>query len=164
MFSAEKRARIRALVEAEEQKNYDRRMAKTWVGAVDHLVNALHSTDGKSSVLKPYLTDAPCLVVVFKQTHARDAATGARVENYYVMQNVGIAAGFFIAAVHNAGLVTLPSTPMGAEKSIRELLGRPDNEKVFLLLPIGFPAKGATVPYRARGKERKPLAEIMSEL
>ena len=163
VYSPDKRAKIRALVEAEEQKNYEKRMKKTWVHDVDHLVNALHATDGQSAVVKQYLTDAPCLIVVFKQTHAYDA-DGARRENYYVMQSTGIAAGFLIAAVHNAGLVTLPSTPMGAEKAIRELCGRPSNEKVFLLLPVGFPARGATVPYRAPGAERKPLATIMSEL
>ena len=72
------------------------------------------------------------------------------------------AAGLLIAALHNAGLVTLTSTPLGAETKIRDLLGRPANEKVFLLMPVGQPAPGATVPYREGAEARNPLDTITS--
>merc|ERR1712174_174825 len=84
---------------------------------------------------------------MFKQTHSYDA-NGKKIDNYYVNESCGIAAGMLIAALHNVGLASLTSTPMGAEQAIREMLGRPDNEKLFLLLPVGYPASDATVPYR----------------
>merc|ERR1711951_329017 len=92
-------------------------------------------------------TEAPAVVALFKQTHNIDR-DGRRVDNYYVNESCGIAAGMFIAALHNVGLATLTSTPMGAEVKIREMLGRPDTEKLFLLMPVGYPADDATVPYR----------------
>merc|ERR1712137_1408047 len=81
---------------------------------------------------KPYLTEAPAVVAMFKQAHS--IVEGKRVDNYYVNESCGIAAGFLIAALHNVGLATLTSTPMGAEQGLRQLLGRPDNEKLFLLM------------------------------
>lgn len=156
--SAELKHKIRLAVEAEEQRNYDRRMRRTWVADVNPLVDNLHSADG--GVTKPYLDDAPFLIIVMKQVrapgsgcdgaacdsalfahpmvqvHGVDAA-GNRVEHYYPAESCGIAVGMLVTALHNANLSTLTSTPMGAERAIRELCGRPDNEKVFLLLPVG---------------------------
>merc|ERR1712203_874459 len=94
---------------------------------------------------------------MFKQTHTGDCE-GKRVDNYYVNESCGIAVGIFLAALHNVGLASLTSTPMGAEKAIREMLGRPDNEKLFLLMPIGYPASDATVPFRT--PLRKPATEL----
>lgn len=146
---------IRNMVEREETVNYQKRMRKSWVSDIEHLMTQLHDTD---EVTKPYLTEAPWIVVVFKETHGINS-DGERVDNYYVQESVGIACGMLCVAVQNANLVTLTSTPMGAEKGIRTLLGRPANEKVFLLMPIGFPAKNATVPFRK--SERKDASETI---
>eukprot|EP00466_Bigelowiella_natans_P006719 jgi/Bigna1/129844/aug1.10_g4552 len=157
----EERARIRELVEKEEKINYDRRMKKSWVNDVAVLTGegADKRLYGSGAPKKPYLTDAPALVVLFKQVHGVDS-DGKRTDNYYVQESCGIATGMFIAALHNVGLATLTSTPMGAGKAIGDLLGRPTYEKVFLLLPVGYPAKDATVPYRDAQSLRKPDTEL----
>lgn len=158
---------IRTLVEREEQRNYDRRMKKTWVKDVTHLVDALHGHVGTdhdaatTTVTKPYLTEAPYLIVVFKITKMFDV-TGDKLEVYYPIHGVGIATGMLVAALNDANLVTLTSTPMGAEREIAQLCGRPAHEKVFLLMPVGYPAADATVPYRTAADRRKPLDEILS--
>ena len=147
--------KIRELVEQEETINYQRRMRQSWVDDVKEMVMNIHDIE---HIHKPYLTEAPWLIVVFKQTHGHDK-DGKRVDHYYTEQSVGIACGMLVAAIHNANLVTLTSTPLGAEKGIRNLLNRPDNEKVFLLMPIGFPASTATVPYRKL--QRKPADQVL---
>jgi iodotyrosine deiodinase len=153
--------RIRELVEAEEKVNYERRMRKSWIEDLSSMTGAKADARLRNSQSgapqKPYLTEAPALIAMFKQTYALDQA-GQKIDNYYVNESCGIAAGFLIAALHNVGLATLTSTPMGAEQAIRELLGRPDNEKLFLLMPVGYPAKDATVPYRV--PLRKPQSEL----
>ncbi len=103
---------------------------------------------------KPHLTDAPWVVVLFRQAHGVDA-DGAKRTYYYTPESCGIAAGFFIAAVHMMGLVTLTHTPspMGF---LGELLERPANEKAMLVMPVGYPAPDAQVPDIAR----KPLDDI----
>ena len=156
--SATKRAAIRALVEAEEQMNYEKRMRKSWVDDCLKVVGDLHGKD--EAVTKPYLTDAPRLLVAFKEAYGLDAV-GKRSENYYVNESCGIAIGILIAALQNVGIATLTSTPMGAESKIRTICGRGANEKVFLLLPLGFPARDATVPYRPPWAMRKPLRETL---
>lgn len=160
------KSKIRDMVEAEETINYQSRMRKTWVKDLESMMDQLHpeayndkKDDKISTIQKPYLTEAPWIVCVFKQTHGLDPQTGQRLDHYYVQESVGIACGMLAVAIANANLVTLTSTPMGAEKSIRQLLGRPDNEKLFLLLPVGFPAKNASVPYR--NPERKPPSETI---
>jgi len=159
----EYKQKIREYVEEEEAMNYERRMRKSWIEDLSVMTGAtsdkrLHSTDG-SVPLKPYLTEAPLIIALFKQTHVYDA-DGKKVDNYYVNESCGIAAGFLIAALHNVGLATLTSTPMGAENKIREMLERPANEKLFLLMPVGYPAHDATVPYRM--PLRKPDHELFS--
>lgn len=156
--SRDAKARIREAVEREERVNYERRMRRTWVEDVAPLVSKLHE-DGVPT--KPYLEDAPALVVVTVQDSYTDEATGERHTIYYPKEGVGIACGILITALTNVGLFTLTSTPMGAEAAIRAVTGRPDRERVFLLMPVGFPAADATVPYRAPGGERLPLPEIM---
>ena len=136
------------------------RMGEQWVKECAPLLSHLPANH-----LKPYLTEAPAVLVLMKKLWLRDAATGARrtdAEVRYGAESAGIAAGFLIAALHNAGLVTLTSTPLGAEAAIRELLGRPASEKVFLLMPVGQPARGATVPHREGAAVRNPLETITS--
>lgn len=93
---------------------------------------------------KPFLEDAPYLIVIFAQRHAVEA-DGSRHVNYYVRESVGIATGMLIAAVHNAGLASLPYTPSKAA-FLNELLGRPENERPVMVLVVGYPAEGVTVP------------------
>lgn len=152
-----KRMKIRKVVEAEEQINYDRRMKKTWVNALQPVISNLHSVD---SINKPYLSTAPFLIIVMKEMYRNDE-NGNKIDNYYPNQSTGIAAGMLLTALHNANLVSLPSTPMGAEKSIREICGRKQNEKVFLLVPVGYPAKDATIPYRTNKNWRKNMKKSM---
>lgn len=131
---------IRITAEAEEYESYTRRMSKEWL---DDL--STFGTDWN----KPYLEIAPWLIVVFK--HAYDVVEGKTKKNYYVTESVGIATGILLAAVHHAGLVALTHTPspMGF---LTNLLNRPENEKPFLLLPIGYPADAASVPDLTRKK------------
>jgi iodotyrosine deiodinase len=125
---------IREAAEAEEYESYTRRMSQEWL---DDL--SAFGTDWN----KPFLEIAPWLIIVFK--HAYDIVDGKTKKNYYVSESVGIAAGILLAAIHNAGLVALTHTPspMGF---LSELLGRPENEKPFLLIPVGYPSESASVP------------------
>lgn len=140
------KARIRAAAEEEEARNYGGRMPAEWLRAVAPL-----GTDA----VKTHLTDAPWVVVVFRALYGTDPGTGVRQTYYYTQESVGIATGFFIAAIHHMGLCTLTHTPspMGF---LAELLGRPEHEKAYLVLPVGYPAGDARVPELAR----KPLDEI----
>jgi len=140
------KARMRAAAEQEERESYGGRMPPEWLEALRPLGTDEH---------KAHISDAPWVVVVFKQSFER-LPDGRRLKNYYVDESVGIACGLFIAAVHHMGLCTLTHTPspMGF---LSELLARPDNEKPYLLMPVGYPAAGAQVP----AIRRKPLAEII---
>jgi iodotyrosine deiodinase len=142
---ADLKARIRASAEEEERRNYEGRMPQEWLDAVAPLGTDLH---------KEHITAAPYVVVLFKQSYGI-GPSGTRYTHYYSTESCGIAAGFFIAAIHRMGLATLTHTPspMGF---LADLLGRPDNERPFLLMPVGFPADGAHVP----SLERKPLDAI----
>ena len=148
---------IRKLVEKEEQANYARRMRQSWVEDLKAMMSAVHDT---KTITKPYLTDAPWLIVVLKQPFGADKNGKKIDDHYYVPESVGIACGLLVTAIHNANLTSLTSTPMGAGSDICKLLKRPSHEKVFLLLPVGFPAKNATVPFR--DPQRKSLEEVMS--
>jgi iodotyrosine deiodinase len=137
--SSDTKARIRAAAEEEEQRNYLERMPDEWLEALAPLGTDEH---------KPHLTDAPWIVVLFRQTYGvRD--DGSRRTHYYTQESCGIAAGFFIAAVHLMGLVTLTHTPTPMA-FLGELLERPANEKAFLVMPVGYPAEGAQVPDLSR--------------
>jgi iodotyrosine deiodinase len=141
----EAKARIRRAAEAEEKESYERRMPKEWLDALAPL-----GTDWR----KPFLTTCPWLIAVMAQTYT--ATPHGLAKHYYVQESVGIATGFLLAALHHAGLATLTHTPspMGF---LREILGRPGEERVFLLVAAGFPAPGCQVP----ALERKPLERIM---
>jgi len=105
---------------------------------------------------KPFLTQAPYLVVVFAQRHAFDSE-GKIEKHYYVSESVGLAAGFFLAAVHQAGLASLVYTP-APMAFLNDLLERPDNERPFCICPVGYPAPQAMVPNQAR----KPVEDIVT--
>ena len=104
--------------------------------------------------LKPFLEKAPYLIIVFKKPYDLDK-NGDKHQNYYVNESVGIACGMLITAIHNAGLVTLTHTP-SPMKFLTEILERPSNERPYLLLPVGYPAKDVFVP----SIERKGLDEM----
>ena len=104
--------------------------------------------------MKEHITDAPWVIVLFRQ-NKRLRDTGEWGPTYYAQESCGIAAGLFIAAVHNMGLTTLTHTP-GPMGFLRELLGRPDHEHAMLLMPVGYPAEGAKIP----NISRKSLEDI----
>jgi iodotyrosine deiodinase len=143
------KARIREAAEREERAFYARRATPEWLAAVEPL-----GTDA----VKTHITDAPYVIVVFEQAW-RPGPDGARVKHYYVRESVGIAVGLLLAAIQTAGLCALTHTPspMGF---LRELLGRPENERPFVLIPVGHPAEDASVP----DLERKPLEQIATFL
>ncbi|MCB0024129.1 MAG: nitroreductase family protein [Caldilinea sp.] len=127
--------RIREAAEAEEREFYSGRAPQDWLDALAPL-----GTDAD----KPFLETAPYLIAIFAQSYGI-GPNGKKVKHYYVTESVGIATGFLIAALHHAGLATLTHTPspMGF---LGKMLGRPEHERPFLLLVVGYPADGATVP------------------
>ncbi len=137
--------RIREAAEEEERISYSSRMPDTWKEDLRPL-----GTDWR----KPFLEEAPCLIVVFKQSYG--IHQGEKVQHYYVSESVGIACGFLIAAIHQAGLVTVTHTP-SPMNFLGEILNRPPHEKPFLLLPIGFAKRETFVP----AISRKSLEEIL---
>jgi nitroreductase len=140
---------IRAAAEAEEYATYTRRMSEEWKAALAPL-----GTDWQ----KPHLTDAPYLIVVFQQVYGL-GAHGEKTKHYYVMESVGIAIGMLLAALHQAGLATLTHTP-SPMAFLTELLKRPPNERPMVIIPVGYPAPGATVP----AIQRKRLDEVLVRL
>ena len=137
---------IREAAEEEERENYNGRMPKEWLEDLAPL-----GTDAD----KEFLDIAPCLIVVFK--HAHDLKPdGSRRKNYYVEESVGIACGFLLAAIRNAGLAALTHTP-SPMNFLAKLLQRPENERAFLLIPVGFPAENCEVP----DLRRKALGDVM---
>ena len=137
---------IRAGAEAEERDFYDRRATDEWKEAIRPI-----GTDW----VKTHITDAPYVLVVFEQVY-RFGPNGEKIKHYYVKESVGIAVGFFLAAVQASGLVALTHTPspMGF---LGRILDRPANERPFILIPVGFPAADSVVP----DLDRKPLDEIL---
>ena len=142
---AKLKSEIRKLAEKEEYENYHGRMSKSWKADLQHF-----GTDH----IKEFLEVAPYIIVVFKKAYDLDEDEN-KSQNYYVNESAGIAVGFLIAAIHQAGLVTLAHTP-SPMKFLQKALGRPKNEKAFLLLPVGYPSKDCIVP----DLERKMLDEI----
>ena len=126
--------KIRKAAEAEEKKFYKERATEEWLKDLNKF-----ETDWR----KPFLEKAPALIVVFRQSY--DSRGGLKRKNYYVGESVGIASGFLITAIHNAGLVSLTHTPspMGF---LEKILERPSNEKAFLLIPVGYPEPNTQVP------------------
>ncbi len=144
------KTKIRAAAEEEERAFYEHRAPDDWLEALAPL-----GTDWR----KEFLETAPYLIVVFREDYMlKTGATGEEIKskNYYVMESVGIACGFLLAALHLAGLATLTHTPspMGF---LCDILARPKNEKPYLLIPVGFPAAAAQVP----DIQKKPLSEVL---
>lgn len=136
---------IREAAEAEERENYERRFPGEWLRAIEPFGTGWR---------KEFLETAPCLIVLFRIDYSLEA--GEKRKHYYVQESVGIACGFLLAALHAAGLATLTHTPspMGF---LATILGRPANERPFMLIPTGYPAEGAHVPVI----QKKPLDEVL---
>ena len=137
--------RIRAAAEAEEREFYTHRASPEWLEALAPL-----GTDER----KPFLETAPWLIAVFAQKYGT-LPDGRKVKHYYPTESVGLATGMLITALHHAGLATLTHTP-SPMKFLNEILGRPANERPFLLLVAGYPAADTQVP----DISRKPLDEV----
>lgn len=128
------KTKIRAAAEKEEYENYHGRMSDEWLKDLEKF---------DTNWFKEFLTEAPWLIVVFKKSY--DLENGVKSKNYYVNESVGIAAGMLITAIHMVGLVTLTHTP-SPMNFLQDILSRPENEKPFLLLPVGYPIDGVEVP------------------
>ena len=143
--NAEMKLKMREAAEIEEEKTYSERMPEAWQEVLQPL-----GTDA----VKEHMTTAPWLVILFRQSK-RMRTNGEFGPTYYSTESCGIAAGMFIQAIHNMGLVTLTHTPspMGF---LREILGRPAHEHAMLVMPVGYPAEDAAVP----NLSRKPLEDV----
>ena len=141
--------RIREAAEAEERENYERRFPAQWLADLEPL-----GTDWR----KEFLETAPYLIVIFRVDYGlhETPAGEQKTKHYYVSESVGIAAGFLLAALHWAGLVALTHTP-SPMRFLARILERPPNERPYLLIPVGYPAPGATVP----DIQRKPAEEVL---
>ena len=143
--NAEMKLKMREAAEIEEEKTYSERMPEAWQEVLQPL-----GTDA----VKEHMTTAPWLIILFRQSK-RMRTNGEFGPTYYSTESCGIAAGMFIQAIHNMGLVTLTHTPspMGF---LREILGRPAHEHAMLVMPVGYPAEDAAVP----NLSRKPLEDV----
>ena len=140
--------KIRVAAEKEEKEFYEHRAPDSWLEDLNQFKTDWH---------KPFLEQAPMLIVVFRQSYTDLGST--RKKNYYVNESVGIACGFLLVALHNAGLVTLTHTP-SPMRFLEKILNRPKNEKAFVLIPIGYPAENAEVP----DLMKKPYNEVATVL
>jgi len=142
----ELKSKLRALAEEEEKKSYDGRMSEVWLKDLEPL-----GTDWE----KEFIDIAPWIVVVMKRPYEINE-DGSKHQNYYVAESVGLASGFLLMAIHNAGLVGLTHTP-SPMNFIAKALNRPENERPFLLIPVGHPSDNAEVPDLVR----KSKAEVI---
>jgi iodotyrosine deiodinase len=141
------KARLREAAEAEERDFYERRATDEWKHAIEPI-----GTDW----VKTHITDAPYVIVVFEQAW-RPGEDGSKVKHYYVRESVGIAVGYLLAALQVSGLCALTHSP-SPMRFLGELLGRPENERPFILIPVGYPADDAVVP----DISRKAVDEIVA--
>ncbi|HEY4617665.1 MAG TPA: nitroreductase family protein [Flavobacterium sp.] len=141
----EVKKQIRIAAEEEELESYESRMSSDWLEDLKPLGTDWH---------KPFLETAPYLIIVFRRIY-EFGNEGKKKNNYYVQESVGLATGFLLAAIHNAGLVALPHTP-SPMNFLSKTLNRPENEKPFLLIPVGYPAEECWVP----DIKRKELKDI----
>ena len=146
--SGEMKRKIRLAAEAEEREFYESRAPQEWLDTLDHL-----GTDAR----KPFLEHAPALIAVFQKSRVLDEE-GKEGKTYYPKESVGLACGFLIAALHQAGLASLTHTP-SPMKFLNEILDRPGSEKPFLLLVVGYPAIDCQVP----NISKKDLREVVTE-
>lgn len=140
--------KIREAAEAEEREFYESRAPQEWLDALSHL-----GTDAQ----KPFLESAPALIAIFQKSKVLDEEN-EEVKTYYPKESLGLATGFLISALHQAGLATLTHTP-SPMKFLNEILERPSGEKPFLLLVVGYPSETCEVP----AIEKLSLGEISSE-
>ncbi|CRK90865.1 CLUMA_CG004555, isoform A [Clunio marinus] len=145
--SADVKKQIREIIEAEEYMNYKQRMSKQWTADLKPL---------RTNHIKEYLTEAPYLILVFKQAFGFKA-NGERKTHYYNEISTSIAVGILLSALQSAGLSSLTTTPLNCGPALRSLLNRPQNEKLLVLLPVGYPTDNCEVP----DLKRKGLDEIM---
>ena len=143
--NAEIKKQIREAAEKEEYESYNGRMTETWLKDLEPL-----GTDWN----KPFLETAPWLIIVFKRIF-EFGEDGEKQNNYYVSESVGLACGFLLHAIQKAGLMSLTHTP-SPMNFLKDVLKRPDNERPFLLVPIGYPADEIWVPHI----HRKPLEDV----
>ncbi len=139
------KSRIRTAAEKEEQESYNGRMPEEWLKDLAPI---------GTNWQKPFLETAPYLIIVFKRSYELEPG-GHKHRNYYVTESVGLACGFLLAAIHHAGLVALTHTP-SPMNFLSRILNRPENEKPFLLIPVGYAADECWVP----DLERKPLDKV----
>ena len=137
---------IRTAAEKEEQESYEGRMSAEWIKDLGPI---------GTNWQKPFLEIAPYLIIVFKRSYEFETG-GHKHQNYYVTESVGLACGFLLAAIHNAGLVALTHTP-SPMNFLCKILNRPENEKPFLLIPVGYAADDCWVP----DLKRKELNDIV---
>jgi iodotyrosine deiodinase len=126
---------IRIEAEKEEYESYNGRMSEDWIKDLTHLGTDWH---------KPFLEIAPALIIVFKRSY-EFGENNLKKNNYYVTESVGLACGFLLSIIHRCGLVALTHTP-SPMNFLSKILNRPENEKPFLLIPIGYPAENCMVP------------------
>ncbi|MFH8566171.1 nitroreductase family protein [Streptomyces sp. NPDC017988] len=143
------RRRIREAAEHEERVSYDGRLGEEWLAALRPL-----GTDE----VKPHLTDAPALIVVFQQRYWL-GEDGTKHKHYYVDESVGIAVGMLLSALHLSGLAALIHTP-SPMRFLSQVLGRPENEKAFAVIPVGYPAPDCQVPDLVRKSLDQVLVEV----
>lgn len=141
----ELKSKIRKAAEEEEYESYNNRMPEEWLSDLRPLQTDWH---------KEFLEIAPWLIIVFKKIY-EPSENGKKKNNYYVQESVGLASGFLLSAIHNAGLVALTHTP-SPMNFLTNILERPAHEKPFLLIPVGYPADNCLVPKL----ERKSLEEV----
>lgn len=145
----EVKAKIRIAAEKEEKEFYGHRATKEWLEDLNQF---------GTNWQKPFLETAPYLIIVFRQIYDVNES-GSQRKNYYVNESVGIASGFLLAALHNAGLATLTHTP-SPMNFLGKILDRPENEKAYLLIPVGYPSDSAEVP----NIKKKPFSEISKKI
>lgn len=141
------KTRIREIVEAEEYTNYKQRMSKQWTTDLRPL---------RTNHIKEYLTEAPFTILAFKQTYGVKA-DGGRKTHYYNEISCAISVGILLCALQSAGLSSLTTTPLNCGPALRNLLNRPPNEKLMVVLPVGYPTEDCEVP----SLQRKTLDQIM---
>ena len=141
----ELKKQIRIAAEEEEKISYESRMSERWKDDLAHLGTDMH---------KPFLENAPWLIIAFKKVYDLDE-NGEKHNNYYVNESVGIACGFLIAAIHNAGLATLTHTP-SPMNFLEKILNRPKNERAYILFLVGYAHEETYVP----NIKRKPLEDV----
>ncbi len=139
------KSEIRKAAEEEEYTNYHGRMGEEWLEDLLPFATDWH---------KPFLEIAPYLIIVFKKSY--ELVNGKKQKCYYVQESVGLACGMLLAAIHNAGLVALTHTP-SPMNFLQKILNRPENEKPFLLIPVGYPAEGVQVPDIERKEKEKVI-------